>query len=690
MLEKLINILLDYKKAFALGVFFVLIVMLSLTKIPEIDGGLSGFDIEHSETFKAGKKIGKVFNVNDFIEIKVVPKDTSTRVVFESLTQLETELMDSFKGISVNSIHKAKKLFKSAITNDSSIFLTINRAAEIPIVEKLIGKQKQAFLMLILLDSTNNFEVSPFDSIITKEYPGIDRLVSVSRFHVEAQIERTLVKEVVLLFLIILSLFSVLIYYIYRDFKALAYIFCVVIISLVPAICLYTLLGISVNLISSLIIPVVLILSLADAVHLLTGFYQSTITDSTLRVKQSIRTYITPSFFTSLTTTIAFLSFLFNDSDSMKEFGLIIALSVCCSFVFTYAISPFLLLKINPKTLAKQQLISPLLTILSRHRKKIAFCLVLLGVIASPLFIQLKFNTDFDSFIPKNSEILKYRNELLKSFDSQLSLSILLEKKKGSTKEVEEQVAQLVTELNKLPTISRIKSIKDQLDFKKKYGMLGNLIKFPNKSNPYRNKERTAYLVELRYKDIKLITQSTKGIKEILKTYEAYFEPTFFSTALLVDEVNKKISKSLFISLFFSFLFIFISIFFLTKNFKLTLICLFVNVIPLSFISLILYLGNLDLDVLTAITSVVCLGIVVDDTIHVVYQKKVIQQDSQELGFSILSTSLILILGFMTFTISSFSPTQNFGVITASIFFFTVLADLTLLPYLIDKFIKRN
>lgn len=690
MLEKVINTLLDYKNTLAIGVGLVLITMLSLTRIPEIDGGLSGFDIEHSETFKAGKKIGKVFNVNDFIEIKVVPKDTSTRVVFESLAQLETELVESFEGISVNSLHSAKKIFKSAIANDSSIFSTIDRSAEIPIVEKLIGKQKEAFLMLILLDSTNNFKVNSFDSIIAKEYPGIDKLISVSRFHVEAQIERTLVKEVVLLFVIILSLFSVLIYYIYKDLKALAYIFFIVIISLIPTVFLYTFLDISVNLISSLIIPVVLILSLADAVHLLTGFYQSKIEDRTLRVKQSIRTYITPSFFTSLTTTIAFLSFLFNDSDSMKEFGLIIALSVCCSFVFTYAISPFLLLKISPKNLANQQLISPVLAFLSKNRKKIAFGLVLLGMIASPLFTQLKFNTDFDSFIPNNSEVSKHRNELLKSFDSQLLLSILLEKKKGSNKEVEEQIVQLVTELNQLPTISRIKSIKDQLDFKKKYGVLGNLIKFPNKSNPYRNKERTAYLVELRYKDIKQITQSTEIIKAILKPYDAYFETTFFSTALLVDEVNKKIAKSLFISLFFSFLFIFISIFFLTKNLKLTLICLFVNIIPLSFISLILYLGNLDLDVLTAITSVVCLGIVVDDTIHVVYQKKVINHDSQELGFSILSTSLILILGFMTFTISSFSPTQNFGIITASIFFFTVLADLTLLPYLIDKFIKSN
>ncbi len=688
MLETIIIILLKYKNALAIGVGLALVLMLSLTRIPEIDGGLSGFDIEHSETFKAGKKIGEVFNVNDFIEIKVVPLDTTTKVVFESLAQLEDELTNKFEGISVNSLHKAKKLFKTEIANDSSIVSTINRSAEIPIVEKLIGKKKEAFLMLILLDSTNNFEVNAFDSIIQKEYAGIKQLVSVSRFHVESQIERTLVKEVILLFVIILSLFSILIYYIFRDIKALIYIFCIVFISLIPTVCLYTLLGISLNLISSLIIPVVLILSLADAVHLLTGFYQSEIKDKTLRVKQSIRTYVTPSFFTSLTTTIAFLSFLFNDSDSMKEFGLIIALSVCCSFIFTYAISPFLLLKINPKTLAKQQLISPLLLFLSKHRKKIAFALVLLGIIASPLFTQLQFNTDFDSFIPKNSEVRKYRNELLKSFDSQLSLSILLEKKKGSTKEVEAEISKLVTELNQLPTISRIKSIKDQLDFKEKYGVLGSLIKFPNKSNPYRNAKRTAYLVELRYKDIEQIIQSTDKIKDILKPYETYFDATFFSTALLVDEVNKKIAKSLFVSLFFSFLFIFICIFFLTKNLKLTLICLFVNIIPLSFISLIFYVGNLDLDVLTAITSVVCLGIVVDDTIHVVYQKKVIKYDSQELGFSILSTSLILILGFMTFTISSFSPTQSFGVITAAIFFFTVLADLTLLPYLIDRFVK--
>ena len=666
--------------------------MISFIKIPKIDGQLTGFDLENSSYYQAGKKMGEIFNINDFIEVKVVVKDTSTQTIFHSLSQIEEELTTAFKGLKVNSLHQAKRLFKTDLKNDSSIFNTIKKSTHIPIVDQLISRDQQSFLMLVLLDSSHNFELEQFNKIIQQKQPGIERLVPVSHFHIESEIEKTLTADVILLSGLILTLFSLLIYYIYRDFLALLYVLIIILISLIPAIFFFTLLDIPINLISALIIPVVLILSLADSIHLLTGYYQSNLTNSELKIKQSITTYILPSFFTSLTTTFAFFSFVFNDSESIKEFGLIIAFSIGCSFIFTYAISPTLLLKITPQPLPQKQLISSILISLKKHRKPISYVLILIGLIAAPLFTQLNFKTDFTAFIPKNSEALKNRNELLNDFDSQLSLSILLEKKNktASLKTTETSIISLVEELKSIESIANIKSIKDQTDFKKKFGALSSFIKFPNKNNPYRNADRTAYMIDLRYKDMDKIEQSTLEIEQILKKYHHNFEHTLFSKALLVDEINKNISTSLFRSLGFSFLLIFLSILLLTKDLKTTLISLLVNLIPLSFISLIFYLGNLDLDILTAITSVICLGVIVDDTIHIIYQKTILKQSKNELGFGILSTSLVLIVGFLCFSISRFIPSQIFGIVSALIFFFTVLADLTLLPYLIDKFIKKS
>lgn len=692
MLNRISETLFRYKTQFALGVLVTLIIFMAFTSIPKIDGQLTGFDLKNSTYYKAGKKIGALFNVDDFIEVKVAVTDTSTQVVFNSLTELEEELSTSFEGLRVNSLHQAKRLFKTDIANDSSIIRTIQKSANIPVIDKLISKDQQSFLMVVLLDSTHNFDLEQFNTILKQPKPGIKKLVSVSHFHIENEVEKTLTIDVIVLSGLILVLFTILIYYIYRDLKALFYVLVIVLISILPAVFFLTVLDIPINLISALIIPVVLILSLADAIHLLTGYYQSTLTTAELKIKESISTYIIPSFFTSLTTTIAFLSFIFNASESIKNFGLIIAFSISCSFIFTYAISAYLLQKITPQPLPKKQLISRLLSVLNLYRKPISYVLIIAALIASPLFLQLNFKTDFNAFIPKYSKTLDNRNELVKDFDSQLTLSILLEKKdeKTSNKKTELLVHSIISELETIESVSNIKSIKDQSDFKKQFGALSSFVKFPNKNNPYRNASRSAYMVELRYKNMDYLEQSTLEIENILSTHSTDFTPTIFSKALLVNEVNKNISQSLFKSLGFSFGLIFLSILVLTRNLKATIISLFVNLVPLSFISLIFYLGDLDLDILTAITSVICLGVIVDDTIHIIYQKTVLKQDKQELGFGILSTSIVLIVGFLAFTISRFVPSQIFGIVSALIFFFTVIADLTLLPFLLDKFLKKK
>ena len=105
---------------------------------------------------------------------------------------------------------------------------------------------------------------------------------------------------------------------------------------------------------------------------------------------------------------------------------------------------------------------------------------------------------------------------------------------------------------------------------------------------------------------------------------------------------------------------------------------------------IIFYFGNLDLNILTAITTVVCLGIIVDDTIHVIYRKKVLKLKNDELGYGIITTSIILIGGFLTFMLSSFQPSQVFGYVSAMIFFVTMVADLTILPFLLDLTSKKK
>jgi uncharacterized protein len=123
----------------------------------------------------------------------------------------------------------------------------------------------------------------------------------------------------------------------------------------------------------------------------------------------------------------------------------------------------------------------------------------------------------------------------------------------------------------------------------------------------------------------------------------------------------------------------------MTRSVPLALLCLIPNLVPLGIIAYVFVGFGLHINILTAMTAVVCLGLLNDDTIHILYRKVTLKSRLREVSFSILSTSAILVIGFGIFYLSSFRPIQTFGTISAIVFLFGVASDLTLMPELIDR-----
>ncbi|MFD1552492.1 hypothetical protein DNU06_14395 [Putridiphycobacter roseus] len=666
----------------------ILIILLGLSsRIPPIDGQLSGLNIENTKYYKAGEQVATFFKLSEIIEVEIIPENTRTNNIFNSLLEIEQNLKDSLPHIEVVSIHQAKTLFQNELDSNYSIWPLLEKASKIPIIQDLISNDLKSFLLVVKLTSKENFDLAKFNRIIHMHYNGIKDIKCMSTFHVEAQIATSLRQDVLLISAIIILLLSLFIIYTYRNFAALLYAVIILLISITPTFFLFTILDIPINLITALAIPIILVLSLADAIHLLTGYYNATEINPEQRIIGTMKSYIVPSFLTSLTTTIAFFSFLLNDAENVQNFGLIVSFSVMPSFFLTYMISPFLLKKLKPKSIPKSKLKS-LLAYFKQKRKPISYILILIALLSIPLIGQLSFDTDFDSFIPKNTAISENRKELSDKFNSQLAISILIEKDSVSnsknSKAIEKDILSIVNKLKNLEAIGTIKSIQDQIKFKTRFGPFANAIRLPSKNNPYRSEDKQTYRVEVRLKNINDLQSVNNQIIEILNQYNNEYHTTIYCKALLIDEVNQGVAKSLFYSLLFSFIFIFLCFLILTKSFLITLISIFANIIPLSFIAIIFYFAKLDLNILTAITTVVCLGIIVDDTLHVIYRKQILKKDDDELGEGILTTSIILVIGFLIFLLSSFEPCQTFGYVSALVFLSTMIADLTLLPFLLD------
>jgi predicted RND superfamily exporter protein len=103
---------------------------------------------------------------------------------------------------------------------------------------------------------------------------------------------------------------------------------------------------------------------------------------------------------------------------------------------------------------------------------------------------------------------------------------------------------------------------------------------------------------------------------------------------------------------------------------------------------------NQPLDIGTALVASIALGIAVDDTIHMLanYQRyraegvapgEALKRTLEVTGVALVSTTLILVLGFGTFAFGTFMPNVFFGILTAVVLFAGLVVDIVFLPALL-------
>ena len=118
------------------------------------------------------------------------------------------------------------------------------------------------------------------------------------------------------------------------------------------------------------------------------------------------------------------------------------------------------------------------------------------------------------------------------------------------------------------------------------------------------------------------------------------------------------------------------------------------NLFPIILNFGIMGVFNVPLNTATSLISAVALGIAVDDTIHFLYEYIKQRQAGQERdasldrviirkGRAILTSSVILCIGFGVMMFSKFIPIVNFGVLSAVIMLTALIGDLVVLPAVI-------
>jgi len=167
--------------------------------------------------------------------------------------------------------------------------------------------------------------------------------------------------------------------------------------------------------------------------------------------------------------------------------------------------------------------------------------------------------------------------------------------------------------------------------------------------------------------------------------------------SLLAQRALNNVIRDMLTSIFSAFLIIFVSVALLYRSFKVGLLSMLPNVIPLVFTMGFIGLMGLNLRTSTVVTFAISLGIAVDDTIHYItrFREELVRCGDYTLamyrtlksaGRAIVLTTLIMIAGFLVLRVSEFRATQDFGLLASITLGSALIGSLVFLPTAINLF----
>lgn len=524
-----------------------------------------------------------------------------------------------------------------------------------------------------------------------------------------------------------LALSFLLLLVIFRNFKSAALPFLISLLSIVWLFGLMGMIGLKINLLSSLLPPILLFVSMSDAVHLMNALKKSHGFKGKDKIKNALEIVWVPTLLTSITTAIGFLSLIWINTEPVQLLGVFAALGIMFAFIITFSFG-LLVASITNFSADKRILEIPdtWLDILITRKKPVVIscCLIILALI--PGISQLRINSYLLDDLPEDSQVRKdfeYADAELggsKPYEVRVevadtSMSVWDKRVMDEIVKVEEYL------LNEYP-IAKVQSPATIIKYLHMVnnGGLNEHYRYPESERSYQSTIRLKNRIDPKRLD-KLVTEDGNigrliGFFPELGSHETdirnqkmlkYFKENIdeniinyriTGTTYLIDKSHELLSINLIKGLITAVIVIGIILGVYFKSWKLLLISLLPNIIPLIMVAGILGWFGISLKMTTSIIFTIAFGIAVDDTIHMMsyYLKnkntdpvKRMRSTFKHAGSAMLITSIIMSAGFSLYLLSNFGATYYLGLFVSLSLLIALIIDLSLLPILLITFRKH-
>ena len=608
----------------------------------------------------------------------------------------------------------------------------------------LFNKETKAIRSAVYIDKKIVNTKARKEYILNKFIPEIDKFYKETGIkphvsgmpYIRTLNAKTIIDEIGLFIGAALLITSLIFFYFFRSFRATVVAMLVVIIGVMWSFGIMGAMDYQITVLTALVPTLVIVIGIPNCIFFINKYHQEyhKHSNKAKALQRVITKTGTATLMTNITTAVGFATFIITNNDLLQEFGVVTTINIIAIYTLSLLIIPIFFSYIPPPNarhlghLERKSLTFFFDWIVNTVKFRrfgvytTAVVLLVFGIIG---IYEIKISGSIIEDMPKKTEFFEDIRFFEKEFDGVMPLEIMIDtkKKNGAMKLTNlRRMEELEETIIEIPELSKPLSIV-------------NVAK--NFTQAYYNGNPEFYLLPSSQEETFLIPYIKNSLKNgkdnQLKSYINADGSIARMTTFIKDEngekmedieaqIRKKVNKlfpseryeviitgkasvfqkgtkylldNLLSSLLFAFLLTGGLVAIMFRSFKMVLVAIIPNLLPLIMTAGIMGFLGIPLKPSTLLVFGIAFGLSVDDTLRFLAQyrlelsrndwkiKKSVFATFNDAGISMFYTSIVLFFGFSVFMLSSFGGTVALGGLVSITLCFGMLSNLVLLPALV-------
>jgi predicted RND superfamily exporter protein len=499
-------------------------------------------------------------------------------------------------------------------------------------------------------------------------------------------------------------------------------------IALVWTLGIFAALGESLNVITVVLPPMILVVGFADAVHVVAEYYDlirqgEGDPSRSGRVRDALRLVALPVLLTASTTAVGFLSLAVSPLAAIRAFGLYATAGVMITMVVSLTFVPAALCVLpGPRRLKREsreegfgRIAGRFADFAVKRRTGILLAGALVAVLSVFGIARIRISTDVIRLFDPESDVRRHFEAINANLEGSDALYVVLatEYRDAFKEPVNLHTVETLQEwLVEQPAIGGTTSIVDYVklinrgfhDDDPSYLVIPDSKTLISQLMFFGANDEVESFVDSRWQTVSILVRSraidSAELTELVRAIEAHLETLpehihgrVTGNSVLINKTSDEIALGQSISLALAFVIIYGMLCLLFMSFRVGLLALLPNVLPV-----LVYFGTLGivgvtLNTTTGLVACLVLGIAVDDTIHFLArfntaakrtadEAQGVREALWTVGRPVTYTTAALCLGFLAIGTSDLQNQREFGLLAAFTLGVAWLVDVVFTPAL--------